>query len=218
MMKLCCVRTCAAPPSSASCKRVNCCLLSRAPRTLPDVSSQFSPHLRKPLHFLWCQERGPARGRVGQSLRKTVRGKLQFHRKQWDKSRRTPPCLSMTMMPPPAGIVYTHNEGGVASCVREEERPPTPAAICKWRRSGTSLSATQEVDPKMSFGSGGVKASDHVADIWRQVCAHWAAAHARKNEIVLWLRRTKYNTFVFTFLCVPSLGRAAGFMLAVLYP
>lgn len=73
------------------------------------------------------------------------------------------------MMPPRAGIVYTHNEGGVASCVREEERPPTPAAISKWRRSGTSLPAAQEVDPKMSFGSGGVKASDHVADIWRQV-------------------------------------------------
>ena len=75
------------------------------------------------------------------------------------------------MMPPRAGIVYTHNEGGVAGCVREEERPPTPAAISKWRRSGTSLPAAQEVDPKMSFGSGGVKASDHVADIWRQVCS-----------------------------------------------
>lgn len=83
---------------------------------------------------------------------------------------RTPYCPRMTMMPPRAGIVYTHNEGGVASCVREEERPPTPAAISKWRCSGTSVPA-QEVDPKMSFGSGGVKASYHVADIWQQVCA-----------------------------------------------
>ena len=74
------------------------------------------------------------------------------------------------MLPPRAGIVYTSNEGGVASCVREEERPATPAAISKWRRSGTALDP-KPVDPKMSFGSGGVKASDHVADVWRQVCS-----------------------------------------------
>ena len=92
----------------------------------------------------------------------------------------------MTMMPPRAGIVYTHDEGGVASCVREEERPPTPEAISKWRRFGTSLPAAQEVDPKMSFGSGGVKASDHVADIWRQVCTAetpTCGTHLLKNSL-----------------------------------
>lgn len=86
----------------------------------------------------------------------------------------------MTTMPPRAGIVYKHNEGGVASCVREEERPPTPAAISQWRRSGTSHPAAQEVDPKMSFGSGGVKASDHVTDIWRQV--HAAAGNTEPRH------------------------------------
>lgn len=99
-----------------------------------------------------------------------AKANLDFIAKTGDISRRTPSCLSMTMMPPRAGIVYKQNEGGVASCVREEERLPTPAAISKWRRSGASLPASQEVDPKISFGSGGVKASDHVADIWRQVC------------------------------------------------
>lgn len=84
------------------------------------------------------------------------------------------------MLPPRAGIVYDHSEGGVAKCVREDNRPETPAAISKWRRSGASLPGQRvlhpgqigdrkEVDPKMSFGSGGVKASDHVADVWRQV-------------------------------------------------
>ncbi len=81
----------------------------------------------------------------------------------------------MTMLPPRAGIVYTSNEGGVASCVREEERPETPAAISKWRRSGASHDP-KDVDLKISFGSGGVKASDHVADIWRQVCSQDACA------------------------------------------
>lgn len=76
----------------------------------------------------------------------------------------------MTLLPPRAGIVYTSNEGGVASCVREEERPETPAAISKWRRSGMARNPN-DVDPKISFGSGGVKASDHVADIWHQVCS-----------------------------------------------
>lgn len=86
----------------------------------------------------------------------------------------------MELMPPRAGIVNDHNEGGVVSCVREEERPPTPPAIRKWRRSGASLPGQRvlhpgqiggaaDVDPKMSFGSGGVKASDHVADVWYQV-------------------------------------------------
>lgn len=84
------------------------------------------------------------------------------------------------MMPPRAGIVYDRNEGGVASCVREGQRPGTPEAIRKWRRFGTSppgqrvlhpgqIGDAQDVDPKISFGSGGVKASDHVADIWLQV-------------------------------------------------
>ena len=87
----------------------------------------------------------------------------------------------MEVMPPRAGIVNDHNEGGVVSCVREEDRPPTPAEIRKWRRSGASLPGqrvlhpgqigdAEDVDPKMSFGSGGVKASDHVADVWYQVC------------------------------------------------
>lgn len=93
----------------------------------------------------------------------------------------------MAMMPPRAGIVYTHNEGGVASCVREEQRPDTPAAISKYR-SGTlpgqrvlhpgQVGDAREVDPKMSFGSGGVKASDHVADIWSQVRT-WEQCAAR---------------------------------------
>lgn len=87
----------------------------------------------------------------------------------------------MEVMPPRAGIVNEHNEGGVVSCVREEDRPTTPAEIRKWRRSGASLPGqrvfhpgqigeAEDVDPKMSFGSGGVKASDHVADVWYQVC------------------------------------------------
>lgn len=122
----------------------------------------------------------------------------------------------MTMMPPRAGIVYTHNEGGVANCVREEERPPTPAAISKWRRSGTSLPPAQEVDPKMSFGSGGVKASDHVVDIWRQVRPAGKpkrAARARHNKQLC----TRGDSFERNslFAAVPSLG-AAAFALAVL--
>ncbi|CAM9121289.1 unnamed protein product [Hapterophycus canaliculatus] len=103
------------------------------------------------------------------------------------------------MMPPRAGIVYAHNEGGVASCMREK-RAETPAAISKWRRSGTSLPGQRvlhpgqigdvaEVDPKMSFGSGGVKASDHVADIWRQ-----PGADTDVNRLKLKLTETVYRS------------------------
>lgn len=87
--------------------------------------------------------------------------------------------LPPDIMPPPAGIVYDRGEGGAANCVREESRPDTPPAISKWRRSGTSqpgqrvlhpgqIGDVKEIDPKMSFGRGGVKASDHVADVWCQ--------------------------------------------------
>lgn len=86
----------------------------------------------------------------------------------------------MVVMPPRAGIVYHRNDGGVASCVREDKRAETPPAISKWRLSRTALPGQRvlhpcqvgdsaEFDPKMSFGSGGVKASDHVTDVWRQV-------------------------------------------------
>lgn len=86
----------------------------------------------------------------------------------------------MMIMPPRAGIVYDRGEGGVARCVREENRPETPPSISKWRRSGMEcpgqrvrhpgqVEDAKEVDPKMSFGSGGVKASDHVVDVWCQV-------------------------------------------------
>lgn len=84
------------------------------------------------------------------------------------------------VMPPRAGILYDRGEGGVSNCVREERRPQTPAAIRKWRRSGASqpgqrilhpgqVGDLKEFDPKVSFGSGGVKASDHVVDVWCQV-------------------------------------------------
>ena len=98
----------------------------------------------------------------------------------------------MEVMPPRAGIVNDHNEGGVVSCVREEDRPPTPAEIRKWRRSGASLPGqrvlhpgqigdAEDVDPKMSFGSGGVKASDHVADVWYQVCTDLGTFATKKG-------------------------------------
>ncbi|CAM9721874.1 unnamed protein product [Scytosiphon promiscuus] len=106
----------------------------------------------------------------------------------------------MTMMPPRAGIMYNRNEGGVASCVREEKRPGTPEAISKWRRSGTSLPGqrvlhpgqigdVEEIDPKISFGSGGVKASDHVTDVWRQ-----PGADTDVNRLKLGLAETVYRS------------------------
>eukprot|EP00904_Undaria_pinnatifida_P010860 jgi/Undpi1/6904/HiC_scaffold_21.g09379.m1 len=106
----------------------------------------------------------------------------------------------MELMPPRAGIVNDHNEGGVVSCVREEERPPTPPAIRKWRRSGASLPGQRvlhpgqiggaaDVDPKMSFGSGGVKASDHVADVWYQ-----PGADTDMNRLKLGLAEIVYHS------------------------
>ncbi|CAM9156332.1 unnamed protein product [Ectocarpus sp. 4 AP-2014] len=104
------------------------------------------------------------------------------------------------MMPPRAGIVYDRNEGGVASCVREEQRRGTPEAVRKWRRSGTTppgqrvlhpgqIGDAQDVDPKISFGSGGVKASDHVADIWVQ-----PGADTDVNRLKLGLAESVYRS------------------------
>lgn len=86
----------------------------------------------------------------------------------------------MTTLPLPAGLANDYKQGGVASCLRTEDRPNTPPAISKWRQYGSALPGQRALHPgyiddakkiesNITFGGNGVKSSDHVPDVWQQV-------------------------------------------------
>ncbi|CAM9928824.1 unnamed protein product, partial [Choristocarpus tenellus] len=95
-------------------------------------------------------------------------------------------------LPVPAGFIKDRGDEGVATSMKMKSRPDTPPKVRMWRQSGKfgpGHRELQSVLSTMTFGRGGIKASDHVGDVWCQ-----PGADTDMNRLKLGMAETVYRS------------------------